>query len=195
MKYSVEDFTADIGANEYIARFRDEKRFMDLCKECPNFGNSWGCPPFDFDTEILLHRYKYVRLIATKIIPARNDIPVNMTQELIRPERIRRGHELLEMELMHDGRAFAYAGKCLHCNGNECRRKYNLSCVHPGKVRPSLEAFVFDIGRTLSALFGIELLWGKEGILPKYLVLVGGFFHNSVMHKTNFHNHLSCNTW
>lgn len=53
-------------------------------------------------------------------------------------------------------------------------------CLHPDKVRPSLEAFGFDIGRTLSELFGIRLLWGKDGILPEYLMLVSGLFHNSV---------------
>ena len=46
------------------------------------------------------------------------------------------------------------------------------------KVRPSLEAFGFDIAKTLSELFNIELLWGKDGKLPEYLVLVSGFFHN-----------------
>ncbi|MFR4688282.1 MAG: DUF2284 domain-containing protein, partial [Bacteroides stercoris] len=36
-----------------------------------------------------------------------------------------------------------------------------------------------DMTRTLSELFGIELLWGKNGILPEYLVIVSGLFHNS----------------
>ena len=45
-------------------------------------------------------------------------------------------------------------------------------------MRPSLEAFGFDISRTLSELFGIRLLWGKDGVIPEYLTLVCGFFHN-----------------
>ena len=40
----------ELGVDEYISRFRDEKRFVEFCKQCPNYGNSWGCPPFDFDT-------------------------------------------------------------------------------------------------------------------------------------------------
>ncbi|WP_147625860.1 hypothetical protein [Alistipes provencensis] len=32
-------------------------------------------------------------------------------------------------------------------------------------VRPSPEACGFDIVRTASELFGIELKWGKEGLL------------------------------
>jgi predicted metal-binding protein len=87
--------------------------------------------------------------------------------------------ELLELEHRYGGRAFAYVGKCLYCPDSECARKCNRPCLHPDKVRPSLEAFGFDIARTLSELFGIELLWGKNDILPEYLVLVSGLFHNS----------------
>jgi hypothetical protein len=46
-------------------------------------------------------------------------------------------------------------------------------------VRPSLEACGFDIGRTTSELFGIELRWGSRGQMPEYLTLVCGFFHNA----------------
>lgn len=179
-EYTIEYFTADIGVDEYIERFRDEARFIELCEKCPNFGCSWGCPPFDFDTDEFLRQYKYAHLMATKIIPDRNDIPVEMTQEFIRPERVRIEKELLEMERKYGGRGFAYVGKCLYCSGSECTRKRNRPCLHPDKVRPSLEAFGFDIGRTLSELFGIRLLWGKDGILPEYLMLVSGLFHNSV---------------
>ncbi len=56
--------------------------------------------------------------------------------------------------------------------------EFGTPCRHPEKVRPSLEAFGFDIAKTLSELFNIELLWGKDGKLPEYLVLVSGFFHN-----------------
>lgn len=49
-EYIIENFTANISVDEYISRFRDEKRFVEFCKQCPNYGNSWGCPPFDFDT-------------------------------------------------------------------------------------------------------------------------------------------------
>ena len=82
------------------------------------------------------------------------------------------------MERKYGGRSFAYIGKCLHCPNNECTRNCGTPCRHPEKVRPSLEAFGFDIAKTLSELFNIELLWGKDGKLPEYLVLVSGFFHN-----------------
>lgn len=164
--------------DEYISRFRDEKRFVEFCRQCPNYGNSWGCPPFDFDTGEFLRQYKYAYLMATKLFlskrhPDRQITRVNQT----RTNQDRK--ELLELEHRYGGRAFAYVGKCLYCPDSECARKCNRPCLHPDKVRPSLEAFGFDIARTLSELFGIELLWGKNDILPEYLVLVSGLFHNS----------------
>ena len=45
------------------------------------------------------------------------------------------------------------------------------------RVRPSLEACGFDLERTASELFGIEMLWGRDGRLPEYLTLVCGLFH------------------
>lgn len=178
MEYIVEKFTADISVDEYIARFRDEERFIELCKMCSNFGNSWGCPPFDFDTEDFLRQYKHAHLMVAKMTPSDDDIPVEDTQRFILPERIKIERELLEMERKYGGRAFAYIGKCLHCNDGICTRKCDKPCLHPEKVRPSLEAFGLDIEMTLKELFGIELLWGKDGKLPEYLVLVSGFFHN-----------------
>ena len=47
------------------------------------------------------------------------------------------------------------------------------------KVRPSLESLGFDLSKTLAELFGIELRWSKDGLLPEYLVLVCGFFHDT----------------
>ena len=67
--YTVENFTSDITVEGYIAEFRDEPHFLELCKQCTNYGKSWGCPPFDFDTESFLRQYKYAHLMATKIIP------------------------------------------------------------------------------------------------------------------------------
>ncbi len=177
-KYSVEEFTVDIAVDEYMERFRDEERFIKLCKVCPNYGKSWGCPPFDFDTESFLRQYCYAHLMATKITPFDKDIPIENTQILIRPERLRIERMLLEQEKEYGGRPFAYIGECLHCTDDECARRYGLPCRHPDKVRPSLEAFGFDIDRTLSELFGIDLLWGRNGRLPEYLVLVTALFHN-----------------
>ncbi len=40
--YTVENFTSDITVEGYIAEFRDEPHFLELCKQCTNYGKSWG---------------------------------------------------------------------------------------------------------------------------------------------------------
>ncbi len=178
MKYTVEQCHADIGAAEYIARFRDVPRFLALCRRCPAYGKSWGCPPFGKDADAWLSRYTKVRIFAITVTPAEKDIPVDRAQELILPERMRIERELLEMERRYDGRAMSYIGKCLYCPDGKCSRKEGKPCLHPEKVRPSLEAYGFDVGRTLKELFGIDLQWSSDGMLPPQLTIVTALFHN-----------------
>ena len=178
LKYFAEDFTRTVPAEYYINNFRDREKFLESCRECGNYGRSWGCPPFDFDTDALLAQYSKVLLVATKIYPQQHDLPIGASQQLIRPERIRLERRLLELEQHSGGRAFAYIGTCLHCQSDSCTRISELPCRHPDLVRPSLEAFGFDISRTVSELFGIQLLWESDGLIPEYLTLVCGLFHD-----------------
>ena len=176
--YTAEDFSLSLAAADYIARFRDEERFAHFCRECPNYGRSWGCPPFGFDVAGRLGRYSHILLTATRIRPATEGLPMSMSRELIRPERIRLDSRLRELERLHGGLSCSYVGSCLYCPEGSCTRPSGLPCRHPDMVRPSLEAYGFDIGRTLSELFGIEILWGRDGLMPEYLTLVCGLFHN-----------------
>lgn len=179
IRYTAEDFTAELSVADYIARYRDAGRFIGYCRECRNFGHSWGCPPFDYEVDQLLGRYRTALLVATKITPAEGDRPLSDAGVLIRPERIRLERRLLDMENLYGGRSFAYVGSCLYCPEGSCTRPSGKPCRHPALVRPSLEAYGFDIGKTASELFGIELKWGAQGRLPAYLTLVCGFFHNA----------------
>lgn len=179
LSYMSEDFTVSISTDEYIRRFRDADRFIVYCRECQNYNRSWACPPFYHDLERQLRGYRNLLLIATKITPGNPNLPFSESRRLILPERNRLERRLLEMERIYGGRAFAYVGSCLYCPEGSCTRPQGLPCRHPDLVRPSLEAYGFDISRTASELFGIELLWGKNDVLPEYLTLVCGFFHNS----------------
>ncbi|MBR5807373.1 MAG: hypothetical protein IKY24_01995 [Alistipes sp.] len=59
-----------------------------------------------------------------------------------------------------------------------CTRLNGKPCCHPELVRPSLEAYGFDLTKTLSELFDIELKWSVDNTLPEYLVIVCGLFYN-----------------
>lgn len=179
MEYVAENYCRDVAAADYIADFRDARRFMELCAACPNYGRSWACPPFAFDAGEVLRHYDRVRLFATKIVPAQADLPIECAQELLRPERERIEREQLTMERRCGGLSLAFAGRCLYCPEGACTRPCGKPCRHPDKARPSLEAFGFDIGRTLAEQFGIELKWGTDGHLPPYLMFVSGVFYKT----------------
>ena len=49
--------------------------------------------------------------------------------------------------------------------------------MHPAKVRPSLEAFGFDMSKTAKELLGLEIKWSDGVHIPEYLTLVCGIFH------------------
>lgn len=178
-KYTSEDFTTTIPLADYLARYRDSERIAGYCRTCPNFGRSWCCPPFDSDAEQWMRPYDTALLLATKIIPTDTGRPLSEAERLIRPERERIERKLLAMERRCGGRAFTAVGTCLCCPEGTCTRPSGKPCRHPDRVRPSLEACGFDIDRTLSELFGISLKWGAANLLPEYLMLVSGFFHNS----------------
>lgn len=184
-EYLARDFVVTLPAADYIARFRDADRIAGYCRTCPNYGQSWGCPPFDFDAQEYIGGYATALLVATRITPAAPGLPLTAARRLILPERERLESRLLDMESRWDGRAFAYVGSCLHCPEGSCTRPEGKPCRHPDRVRPSLEACGFDIGRTTSELFGIELRWGYRGQMPEYLTLVCGFFHNATDVKWN----------
>lgn len=177
--YSAEDFTVVTSAGDYIGRFRDAERFAPLCRECGNYGRSWGCPPFECDIVGRLRSYSRLLLVATKIMPRESGLPIGESRRLILPERIRLEARLRELEKEFDGLSCSYSCSCLHCPESQCTRPDGNPCRHPDLVRPSLEGLGFDMGRTVSELFGFGMVWGENGKIPEYLTIVCGLFFNS----------------
>ena len=104
-RYTARDFTAELPAAAYVARFRDAERVGGYCRECGNYGRSWGCPPFGFDMEEYVTRYGTALLVATRITPEEPGLPVSEAGRLILPERQRLERRLLEMERQYGGRS------------------------------------------------------------------------------------------
>ncbi len=171
---SVLEATAE--AAGYVARYRDAERFLELCRECPNFGRSWACPPFDIDMDEVLRAYSTVTFHAVRIEPLAKNLPVSAARDVMRPHRMEFERRLLDIECNEGGRVFTFAGECLHCSAGTCTRPYGKPCRHPERVRPSLEAWGFDVSRTVKDFLGLDLLWGADGSLPEYLMLVGAHF-------------------
>lgn len=177
---------ATVSMEEYIEHFRDAERVAGYCRECRNYGNRWGCPPFDYSVDDELHRYCEVLLVAARIYPEEKNLPMETGVRCLLPARAQLEKIVLGLEKVLDGRAMGLAGQCTYCGAQpdiyhadmSCRKTQGLPCCHPDLVRPSLEAWGFDITKTSEELLQIPILWSTDGMTPEYFTLVCGFFHN-----------------
>jgi len=175
-----ERFVAEVDAQAYINGFRRAEYFMEFCKQCRNYGHRYGCPPFDHDPLSVIESYGKVRIIGVKIIPDDLTLPLEAVNDLMKPVIDELNEELLETEKSLGGTSFGFVGKCPYCGGAICARIEGKPCRHPEKVRPSLEAYGFDISKTAKDLLGLEIKWSKEGRIPEYLTLVCGIFYQKL---------------
>ena len=175
--YTTERYTAELDAQTYIERFRRADYFLKLCQQCGNYGRRYGCPPYDHDPLTVLQRYDRVQIIGVKVTPQDKTLPLSAAGDMMRPVTTALNEELLELERSSGGKCFGFAGSCPYCDGAPCARIEGKPCRHPDKVRPSLEAYGFDVSLTAKELLGIEIKWSEQGLLPEYLTLVGGVFY------------------
>lgn len=178
--YTTERYTAEIDAKAYIERFRKEEYFITLCQQCRNYGRRYGCPPFDHDKIDDIKDYTRVRIYGMKITPKDRSLPLEAANDLMKPVIDQLNGELLETEKLLGGKCFGFVGSCPYCGGAPCARIDGRPCKHPDKVRPSLEAYGFDISKTAKELLGLEIKWSEQGRIPEYLTLVCGIFYGKL---------------
>ena len=177
MAYTTEKFFADIDAKNYINKFRRTDYFIEFCQQCKNYNHRYGCPPFDDETLSIVEGYEKVRIMGVKIIPNNKQLPLSAANDLMEPVITEMNEELLELEKSLGGYAFGFVGTCPYCSGAPCARISGEPCRHPDKVRPSLEAFGFDMSKTAKDLLGLEIKWSQGELIPEYLTLVCGVFY------------------
>lgn len=183
----IRSYYAAIDPDEYFRRFRDPERFAGFCRECGRYAKCWSCPPFEYDTQVCPDGYRQVWIVGTRIAPhrdlrartrSREDV-VRAERELLRQVRARVDGALLAMEARHPGSRAFFAGTCMWCPEGACTRGEGRACRFPEKMRPSLEAFGWDMVRTSAELLGVEMKWSRDGEWPEYFTLVSGFFTGS----------------
>ena len=182
MNYSVTTKEVIIAADEFIRRYRDVERIHALCRQCPGYGLSWACPPFNFDPRIQSDGFKTVILMGTTIEfdeRTRANCKVAETSARVGREAMNEVWktllpQLYEMERQHPGsRCFTF--RCMLCPEG-CTRPEGKPCRHPDMLRHSLESVGFDITAMTKELLGIELEWSIDGSLPKHITLVTALF-------------------
>ena len=181
--YSFFEKETTVDARQYVEQFRDVARVESFCRQCDGYGRRWCCPPLDESLVRRLLSYPRVTLMACVITPDDTDQPVACAMELMRPEIIRINRSLIERERLTGGLATGFAGNCSFCGDQPCTRPEGQACRHPELVRPSLEAFGFDLVSTARDLLGLEMLWSSDGSLPARLTLLTALFHNNELRE------------
>lgn len=176
--YTVSVKTSQDQLPTFIKNYRDAEKFMEFCKECPNYGTRWSCAPLDFRVEDVLSQFSYISVLAAKIsfdeetIASAKDgeIVKRISWDALRVVKRQLENRLLSMEKMIPESMSLGSGSCLRCDA--CTRPTH-PCRHPDLMRHSLDAFGFNLSAIAEDLLQIEILW-SHGELPKYYTLVHG---------------------
>lgn len=171
MEYTVKALEGAAELAEYRRCCVDVGKFLGYCKECPSYGRVWSCPPYDFDPMEIWDKYRHLTLYARVLTPSPGATYEGMMEGL-RREKDRFFDFLMEKEGEVPGSLALSAGRCTLCE--ECGKLAGKPCVHPEKLRYSIESLGGDVAATVEKYFGFPLLWADQGALPAYLTLVGG---------------------
>ena len=183
MEVKIHHCVATIPAGEYVRKYRDIPKFLGCCQQCPGFGKTWSCPPFDFDISGMFDGFSQAMVFGTQIFfdeDTRAECKTQNQSRLAAGKAIKQAWTSLLPFLYDLESRFAgsriFVGRCRLCPNQECTRISGLPCRHPADMRHSLESVGFDLNRTAKDLLGIELLWSTDGTLPEYLTLVTALF-------------------
>ncbi len=179
--YYTEKFESEIQVEYYLKNYIDIECFLEKCKECPNYGKVWTCPPFDFDVKEYWKNYDSLHIYGVKIIFDEDIRKKTLSlqeqdkvlNEVVEVEKRKLSDFLWKKEIDFPGSISLSSGACVFCK-NSCLRQKGKKCCYPEKLRYSIESLGGNVGLTVSRLLGIELEWMEEGKLPSYFVLVGG---------------------
>jgi len=165
------------GMAELMERYYDRPKFLEYCKACPNYGNRWSCPPYDFDPEGILRQYEVVNVIGVQVLYDEATRASMDTKEkvdaytLASLDAVKQPMlpALLDAERSLPGSRAFISGNCKVCA--TCAREMGMPCLHPDQMRYSLESLGFDVGALTQDVLGITIVW-DPGHLPAYYTLV-----------------------
>lgn len=164
---------------DYIKGFIDVPRFDSMCRECRGHGRTWACPPYAFDPMEVWNAYSTILLYAKKtILPAEETEILHAPDELSKaymrllyPVKTALMNELLCLERNTPNSLALFAGGCDICT--ECARGRGEPCIHPEKMRYSVESLGGDVIKSVTELFDERVLWAENGRLPEHFILMG----------------------
>lgn len=178
---SVECLYHCISTEEYVKNYVNVGKFIEYCKECPNYNKRWSCPPYSFDVmEEFWNKYRYLHLFAFKL-----DLEDDLGDSVMTPEeidqlvlRIRQQNYrmaskwILEQEQNNPNTIALDGGHCSKCK--RCMRLKGLPCRFGETIRPAIDAIGGDLVKTADEIFNTPILWIENGKVPQYFLFILG---------------------
>lgn len=177
IRYNIERHEAKVEVADYLRGGVDVERFAALCAQCPNSGERWSCPPFDFDPiERYWSRYRKMLIFADVIVPERR-ITIEESVSLLADVKLNMLTETIELERKHPGSVALSAGSCQLCA--VCAKTCGGPCRQPDRMRHSIEALGGDVSHICGRYLDLPIEWGRDGFAPPRLTLVGALLVGS----------------
>lgn len=170
----VRQLTATLPMREMRRSYINIEKFLGFCTACPHYGQTWSCPPYDFDPADVWNAYDAVHLYAVQVFPESDRAKAAAladAEAFLFPYRQSLDALLESAEWEKPGSLRLSAGRCIVCK--TCARQEGEPCRFPEKLRCSLESLGGDVGALSAEKLGVPILWGSREAPPEYYVLVG----------------------
>ena len=174
--YTIEALTRTVPLAEFRRELVDVPRFSGYCRDCPNHGQYWSCPPYAFDPAEIWARYDSLLLLVHKVV-FRKDRLFPLERRAFEEKELPRikadmNRALLDREAQAPGSLALFPGRCEWCQS--CARLTGEPCRFPEKMRYSIESLGGDCGGAIERYFGETLQWASGDRLPEQLLFLGG---------------------
>ena len=170
-KYTITRHEAYVPMDEFLTQYFNYEETHELCKACSGYAGTWACPPFDFDPREYLEQFSGFRLIVDKIDNSWAS-SADEAQEWLFSELEHFNLDMLEIEKTLPGSQAMAAQECQFCK--KCARLSGHPCVHPDKMRYSLESIGAFPVKLVHDKLGFDILWSDGESIPEYYLMVAG---------------------
>jgi predicted metal-binding protein len=162
-----------------ITNFSNKDLFLELCRNgCQNYAKKWSCPPFAPSYAEYIDRWDYLTVFLFQVdmfqffYIKNNYLKIKAANSILKS---RADRFLRHLALQHGG--YISTGSCRLCK--PCKCKLELPCTHPKNMSFSFEAMGINVDALVQNHFNTQLLWYKQGCLPKYTSVVCGLLSNN----------------
>ncbi len=187
---------------------------LAFCKACNNYGINHSCPKFNFSVQDWLSQYRYATLILTTISTepliarraslnaadynsptyqkyqqtADDNIYTRLSMYAFDQIKDKLNKRLLALEGVADNIVSIPPGSCTYCE--VCAKKQGKPCLHPSKLRYSLEALGFLVSELLDIFFDYQIDWSRRDFGGDF-VTISALFSIKQLENSLIENNLS----